>query len=152
MLNKILSLILSFFLFIGLGMSVWADEGQPIDLSSYKGKVVLVDFWASWCGPCRESFPWLNKMHTNKSSEGLVVIGVNVDEDSNDAKQFLEKFPAKFKLIFDPKGNHASYYNIPGMPTTLIFDKQGKLVHQHSGFRKSEISGYEKHINQALAQ
>jgi len=129
-----------------------AGDGKPVDISAYKGKVVMVDFWASWCGPCRKSFPWLNEMHRTKSSKGLMIIGVNVDENSQDAQQFLKKNPAVFKLIYDPKGQHASFYDLPGMPTTLIFDRQGKLVHKHAGFKTNKTKEYEQVIDQVLAQ
>lgn len=148
---KIITPLLIVFLFV-VSTTAWSADGKPIDISAYKGKVVLVDFWASWCAPCRKSFPWLNKMHQTKTSKGLVIIGVNVDENSQDAKHFLEQNKALFKLIYDPKGQHASFYNIPGMPTTLIFDRQGKLHHQHSGFKTKKIGEYEQVIDQILAK
>ena len=116
------------------------------------GNVVLVDFWASWCPPCRESFPWLNKMQQQKSAQGLVVIGMNVDENKQNAEQFLKQYPADFKIMYDPKGQYASHYNIPGMPTSLLFDKQGKLLHTSVGFKLTETAEYERIIDQVLAQ
>ncbi|MBK8453804.1 MAG: TlpA disulfide reductase family protein [Thiofilum sp.] len=124
--------------------------GKPLDLRPYKGKVVMVDFWASWCPPCKNSFPWLNKMVREKSAQGLVVIGVNVDENSADAKRFLAQIPAKFPIIYDPKGEYPSYYNIPGMPSTIIFDRNGKKVYMHQGFRLTKVMEYEAALNQAL--
>lgn len=134
-----------------LASSASLANGKAIDISAYKGKVVMVDFWASWCTPCRKSFPWLNQMHASKSSQGLVILGVNVDEDSADAQRFLKKYQADFKLLYDPKGEYASFYNIPGMPTSLIFDRNGKLVHQHSGFKLKNVTEYETQIDKALA-
>lgn len=151
--NKVLKKIsiLIFLTFISTN-SVIASNGKPVDLSAYKGKVVMVDFWASWCTPCRKSFPWLNQMQSRKSSQGLVIIGVNVDEDSADAELFLKKYQANFKLFYDPKGEYASYYDIPGMPTSLIFDRNGELIHQHSGFKLKNIKEYERDIDNALAR
>lgn len=126
--------------------------GKPFDLSAYKGKVVMVDFWASWCGPCRDSFPWMNEMSVKKADNGLVILGVNVDENLEDASKFLAANTAKFNIIYDPKGEHASYYEILGMPTTLIFDREGNLQHQHAAFKLSQVAEYEAFIDKALAQ
>ncbi|HFC93033.1 MAG TPA: TlpA family protein disulfide reductase, partial [Leucothrix mucor] len=83
MLTKLKQLVFGICLLIGLSSLSWAtDKGKPIDLTAYKGKVVLVDFWASWCSPCRQSFPWLNKMQQKYEAKGLVIIGANVDENS----------------------------------------------------------------------
>ena len=132
--------------------SATAKDGQAYDLSAYKGKVVMLDFWASWCIPCRKSFPWLNQMQVEKSSKGLVIIGINVDEDVADAERFLQKYAADFKIEYDPKGKYASFYDIPGMPTSLMFDRNGKLIHQHSGFKLKNVAEYEQAINDALAK
>ena len=148
MLNK---LFITFFFSLFLSANVFAEEGKPLDISAYKGKVVLVDFWASWCAPCRKSFPWLNDMQKQYASKGLVILGVNVDENPQDAQRFLKENPAIFKLIYDPKGQHASFYDLPGMPTTLIFDRQGKLAHRHSGFLTAKVQEYEQLIVQSLA-
>jgi thiol-disulfide isomerase/thioredoxin len=129
---------------------VLAGESKPIDLSAYKGKVVLVDFWASWCLPCKESFPWLNKIKNKTEFKDLVIIGINVDENIQDAKRFLEQQPAEFSIIYDSSGSHAEYYNVLGMPTTLIFDKQGELISQHIGFKENKVKEYEQNIYQAL--
>lgn len=130
--------------------SIAQADGKPLDLSAYKGKVVYVDFWASWCSPCRKSFPWLNQTQENKQANGLVVLGVNVDEDRTDADQFLVKYPAQFNVLFDPKGEYATYYNLLGMPSALIFDRNGNLLHQHNGFLEDQIPSYEKAIDDAL--
>ncbi|WP_020559647.1 TlpA disulfide reductase family protein [Thiofilum flexile] len=146
-----LSKVLSYScLLLALGISSVQANGKPLDLSPYKGKVVMVDFWASWCPPCKNSFPWLNKMVREKSAQGLVVIGVNVDEDSADAKRFLAQIPAKFPIIYDPKGDYPSYYNIPGMPSTIIFDRNGKKLYMHQGFKLTKVMQYEAELNKAL--
>ncbi len=147
-------ILLKFFLFIALSISssATAQDTQAFDLSAYKGKVVLIDFWASWCIPCRKSFPWLNEMQATKAAEGLVIIGLNVDEDRADAERFLQKYPADFKVEFDPKGGYASHYEIRGMPTSLIFDRDGQLIHHHTGFRLSDVAEYESAIDKALAK
>ena len=110
----------------------------------------MVDFWASWCKACEQSFPWLNKIQAEKTSQGLVVLGINVDEDRSDANSFLQKHPANFKLLFDSSGSYAEYYKVIGMPTTLIFDRNGQLINQHVGFKSKKIKEYEQLINSAL--
>lgn len=150
MFTKILT---QYCLFVCLSLTSFTGmaEGKPLDLSAYKGQVVMVDFWASWCGPCRESFPWLNEMVAKKKSQGLVILGVSVDEDLKDAAKFLATNPAQFDIIYDPKGEYASYYDIPGMPTSLIFDRNGKLQHQHAAFKLNKVAEYEQYIDNALA-
>src|SRR4051812_16001142 len=85
-----------------------ADTAGALDLARYRGKVVLVDFWASWCEPCRHSFPWLNAMQAKYADRGLVVIGVNVDRERADADRFLRDVPAKFQIVYDPEGTLAA--------------------------------------------
>ena len=150
MFNKIL-VQSCLFLFLSLASLTSIAGGKPLDLSAYKGQVVMVDFWASWCTPCRESFPWLNEMVAKKKAQGLVVLGVSVDENLKDAEKFLAANPAQFEIIYDPEGEYASYYDIPGMPTSLIFDRDGKLQHQHSAFKLNKVAEYEQYIDNALA-
>ena len=116
--------------------AVPAAASEPLELAQHRGKVVLVDFWASWCEPCRQSFPWLNEMQA-KYGDRLVVIGVNVDRERADAERFLTQVPAQFQVIYDPNGELASRYDVMGMPSSYVFDTSGTLVDQHIGFRKS---------------
>lgn len=119
-------------------------------LKPYLGKVTYVDFWASWCAPCAESFPWLNQLKA-KYGERLNVVGVNVDEDTVAGQRFLQKHPAQFPIVADPKGQLAARYAISGMPSSVILDAQGRVVHQHSGFKSGQVADYEAAIDQALA-
>lgn len=124
-------------------------SAAPAPLDGYAGKVVYVDFWASWCTPCAESFPWLNTLE-KKFGSRLAVVGVNVDESSADADRFLKRHPAQFDIVRDPQGRIASHYTLPGMPTALILDEQGKVVHIHSGFRRADVADYEAVIGDVL--
>ncbi|GAA6183973.1 TlpA disulfide reductase family protein [Aliiglaciecola sp. 2_MG-2023] len=125
---------------------------QDIKLSDYKGKVVYLDFWASWCKPCRKSFPWMNEMTRKYESEGLVVLAVNLDKDGKLAQKFLTKYPAQFKIAFDPQGSLASQYQIPGMPTSYLINRQGELVVAHKGFHVDKSASYEQEIVTLLNQ
>jgi cytochrome c biogenesis protein CcmG/thiol:disulfide interchange protein DsbE len=118
---------------------------MELDVARYKGKVVYLDFWASWCVPCRKSFPWLNEMAA-KYPQDLVVVGINVDNERAPAMKFLEKFPAHFPLVFDPQAKLAAEYQLEGMPSAVLLDRDGKVVYRHVGFREEKKADYEKLI------
>jgi len=121
------------------------DSGK-IKLDDYKGKVVYVDFWASWCGPCAQSFPWMNSMQSKYGSKGFQIIGINVDAKNEDAKKFLVSTPASFVVAYDPKGVTPKQYGLLGMPSSYLIDKTGKVVFVHSGFNKSDAGVLEAKI------
>ncbi|HFB66910.1 MAG TPA: TlpA family protein disulfide reductase [Aeromonadales bacterium] len=130
--------------------SFTANAASPIDLSPYKGKVVYLDFWASWCVPCRESFPWMNQLRRDFKTKDLAIIAVNVDKNPELVAQFLKKYPASFKIMYDAKGEHASYYKLQGMPSSFIFDREGKLVKSHKGFFTKNKQRYEQEIREVV--
>jgi thiol-disulfide isomerase/thioredoxin len=114
------------------------------------GKVVLVDFWASWCGPCRHSFPWLNDMATKYADQGFEVLGVNLDTEADEAARFLAKLPARFPVVYDPEGVTPALYNVKGMPTSVLIGRDGTVRYQHIGFTQQSREGLEAAIKQAL--
>ena len=128
-----------------------ADVGT-FDLKNYQGKVVYLDFWASWCVPCRKSFPWLNQLRNRYSEKQLVIVAVNLDKEAALAADFLKQYPANFDIFYDPEGVLAKQYQIPGMPTSIVFSAQGKVIAAHSGFFKKKISEYESVIAAAIKQ
>jgi cytochrome c biogenesis protein CcmG/thiol:disulfide interchange protein DsbE len=105
-----------------------------LDLGAFRGKVVYLDFWASWCAPCRESFPWMNRLEEQFAREGLVVIAVNVDRDRAEAERFLRAHPADFRIVFDPDGLLPDKFGVRGMPTSVLIDRQGEVRLRHEGF------------------
>lgn len=121
-----------------------------VNLKDLRGKVVYVDFWASWCAPCKKSFPWLNTMQEKYADKGLTIIGINVDKDPGLAEKFLEKTPANFTMAFDPEGELASKYKLIGMPSSYLIDRNGKIQYTHVGFRVSKSQNYEKSIQELL--
>jgi thiol-disulfide isomerase/thioredoxin len=121
-----------------------------LDLSSYRGRVVIVDFWASWCKPCRESIPWLNRMHRDYASQGLVIIGVNVDANRADADRFLRDVPIDFNVLYDAGGALATRFEVPAMPSSYVFDRDGKLVQTHIGFRNTKRDAREAELRKLL--
>jgi cytochrome c biogenesis protein CcmG/thiol:disulfide interchange protein DsbE len=126
--------------------------GSEINLADYKGKVVYLDFWASWCGPCKQSFPWMNAMQTKYGPQGLKVIAVNLDANKADWKQFLDIVPANFVVAFDQKGMVARQYNIKGMPTSLLIGRDGKIIVQHAGFNAADRATLEQAIETLIGK
>ncbi len=121
-----------------------------VKLAKLQGKVVYVDFWASWCGPCRQSFPWMNEMQAKYGARGLQVVGVNVDANNADARQFLASTPARFTIGFDPQGATPRSYGIKGMPSSVLIGPDGKVLLEHSGFRDADRAELESKIQSAL--
>ena len=124
----------------------------PLDLDAYKGKVVYLDFWASWCGPCKLSFPWMNDAQAHFGPAGLVIVAVNVDHDRALAEKFLSQHGASFKVLFDPKGQLASQYKVAGMPTSVVIGRDGKIHFEHTGFFENREDEYELQISQLLQE
>lgn len=121
-----------------------------VKLAKLQGKVVYVDFWASWCGPCRQSFPWMNEMQARYGAKGLQIVGVNVDAKTDDARQFLTTTPARFAIAFDPQGATPRSYGIKGMPSSVLIGPDGKVLMEHSGFREADRAELESKIQSAL--
>ncbi len=122
------------------------------NLPEHKGYVVYLDFWASWCGPCVASFPWLNQLKTDLEGSGLRVISVNLDANHDDATAFLQKFPASFKVLFDPDGRLAKQYQVEGMPSSYLFDRDGNLVARHIGFTLRDQSKLRNLVESTLKE
>ena len=122
-------------------------------LPATAGKVVLVDFWASWCAPCKASFPVLNQLQAKYGAKGLVVVGVSVDEDAAKYKAFAEKKSAAFTIVHDTAHKAAATFNISTMPTSFVVDRKGVVRFVHNGFHgaKSEAE-YVKQIEALLAE
>lgn len=127
-------------------------NGDKVSLSDYKGKVVIVDFWASWCRPCKEGFPFLSELFEEYSDNGFTVIGVNLDEDVNNMKNFIQKLgkEVKFINISDPDSKIGNLYNVEAIPTTLVIDKKGILRYMHVGFSSDEKSKFKTEIETLL--
>lgn len=122
------------------------------DLSAYAGKVVYLDFWASWCAPCRRSFPWMNDMLARYEADGLVIVSVNVDTERALADAFLAETPAGFPVIHDPAGSIAAAWGLMGMPSSFLIDRNGQLASRHVGFRSDSPQAYETEIRALLEQ
>jgi thiol-disulfide isomerase/thioredoxin len=129
-----------------------SPSAPSLPLDSLRGKVVLVDFWASWCGPCKKSFPWMNSLLEKHSSEGLVILAVNLDKKRADADAFLAKQEAGPRIVFDPGGVLAKSYALQAMPSSFIYDRRGTLREKHLGFTEKDAKGLEEKIIELLAE
>ena len=129
----------------------YSFSAEPLDLSFYEGKLVYVDFWASWCKPCQKSFPWMVSMKNKYGKDGLVILAVNVDSDRRLASEFIKTHDVSgLKIIYDVDSGYAEHYDLVGMPSSLLFDRQGKLVHQEAGFNERKMGEYEHLISTHL--
>ena len=124
----------------------------PAELISLQGRVIYLDFWASWCTPCRQSFPWMQALQTEYASRGLTVIAVNLDEDRAAADTFLRRFHPGFQIHFDPQGRWAEQFGVKGMPTSVVIDRHGVPRFTHSGFVPDDRQTYTRHVEQLLAE
>ena len=145
-------------------LAVAQDAGKPapdfqlpsgdktLKLSELRGRVVYLDFWASWCGPCRQSFPWMNGLQEKYAAQGLTIVGVNVDQKRADADKFLADTPAKFTLAYDASGATPKAYGVKVMPTSLLIGPDGTVQAVHKGFREADRDELEAMIKSALAK
>lgn len=141
--NSVRGALLALVCLVAISPNAQAVDAASLDIKAHAGKVVIVDFWASWCAPCRQSIPWLNDMQAKYAARGLVVIGVNVDTERPLAQKFLAQTPARFEIVYDAQGRLPQEYGVQGMPASFIFDRAGRLVGKHLGFKNAGRDEYE---------
>lgn len=126
------------------------EPGKLSGIADYKGNLVYLDFWASWCGPCRQSLPIMNKIREQYAEYGFEVVAVNVDENLDDALGFLEQYPVSYPVLLDPEGKMPAMYDVQGMPTAYLIDRKGVIIYKHEGFKKSDEAKIEAMIKENL--
>ena len=154
--NSIFALVLSVFAASGLASSglegqaapdfaLKSSTGENLRLSEYRGDVVMVNFWATWCGPCRQEMPLLDELYNRYQRVGFNLLGVNIDDDSRRAMQMIEELGVNFPVLFDARKEVSELYEVEAMPVTVIIDRQGTVRYVHHGYKP----GYEdKYLDQ----
>ncbi|PCI44628.1 MAG: redoxin [Moraxellaceae bacterium] len=154
---KISTLMLIMVFFSGLSVAKEINQpapnftlkslsGKNLKLSEFRGQVILLNFWASWCGPCRQEMPVLEEIHNRYKDLGFTVLGVNVDEDSEKAKQLLKDIPVSFPVLLDIQNHTSELYHLEAMPTTILIDRDGTMRYLHKGYQP----GFEEHYKQEI--
>jgi peroxiredoxin len=128
------------------------QAGKEVDLQKLKGKVVVIDFWASWCGPCKQELPVLEALHKKYESKGLVIVGVNIDSSEKKMRNFLKATPLTFRRVHDKKLQVASRYEPSTMPSSYFIGRDGKIRHVHEGFRKEDAGKLEARVKELLGE
>jgi peroxiredoxin len=127
-------------------------QGSNIRLSEYRGQVVLINFWASWCGPCRQEMPHLNELQKKYEALGFTVFGVNVEQDRKMADQVLKDIPVSFPILFDESNAVSELYDVDAMPVTVLVDRNGDIRFAHRGYKSGNEDVYERQIRSLIKE
>ncbi len=127
-------------------------DGKNIKLSELAGNVVLVNFWASWCGPCRQEMPLLNAIHNKYEPLGFTVLGVNVEEQVANARSYIDERPVDFPILLDGDNQMSQVYNVIAMPTTVVIDRDGKIRFIHQGYQSGDEAKYHSMIKKLVRE
>ena len=129
-----------------------AKDGGRVALSDLKGQVVMVNFWATWCGPCRQEMPHLEALYQRYSDLGFTLLGVNVEEDSSGADEFLAETPVSFPILFDPENQVSELYDVVAMPSTVMIDRDGNMRFIHHGYQPGYENEYQSQIRALIRE
>jgi peroxiredoxin len=129
-----------------------SDSGRNVRLSELRGRVVLVNFWASWCSPCRQELPLLNKLYTQYRNAGFMLLAVNVDDNRKDAEAMLKRLGLRVPTLFDDSKKVAKLYGVDTMPATLVIDRDGRVRYVHRGYYEGYERKYEQQVRELLKE
>jgi peroxiredoxin len=156
------ALVTFLLLAAGTTLAAWGDpapdfalqsrDGQLISLSELKGEVVLINFWASWCGPCRQEMPLLEALYQRYAPLGFTMLGVNTDEDSSSAENMLAENPVSFPILYDSSNEVTRLYNVVAMPSTVLVDREGNIRYLHAGYQPGYEDDYQDQIRTLIRE
>ncbi|BFM17725.1 TlpA disulfide reductase family protein [Maricurvus nonylphenolicus] len=129
-----------------------SNGGKNLRLSEHRGEVVMINFWASWCGPCRQEMPELDKLHQRYQDAGFTVLGVNVETDTKAANKLLKKIPVTFPVLYDTESTASKLFDVDAMPTTLLVDRNGQLRYLHRGYKPGYEDKYRQQIKELIRE
>ena len=129
-----------------------SSTGENLRLSEYRGDVVMINFWATWCGPCRQEMPLLDQLYTRYERVGFNLLGVNIDDDSRRAMQMIEELGVNFPVLFDARKEVSKLYDVIAMPSTVILDREGNLRYVHHGYEPGYENDYQDQIRALLKE
>ena len=134
------------------GFALQSRDGGAVSLDELRGNVVMINFWATWCGPCRQEMPHLEALHQRYSGLGFTLLGVNVEDDPTGAAKWLEETPVSFPILFDPNNEVSELYDVVAMPTTVLVDRQGNKRFLHHGYQPGYENDYQTQIRALIRE
>lgn len=134
------------------GFTLPARDGRQVSLAQFKGNVVMLNFWASWCGPCRQEMPLLESIYQKYKDLGFTLVGVNVEPDSGKANAWLKATPVNYPILYDTQSKVSQLYQVQAMPTTVIIDRKGMVRFLHRGYLPGDENEYLDSIRALIVQ
>jgi peroxiredoxin len=132
--------------------SLMSRSGEQVSLEDLKGQVVMINFWATWCGPCRREMPHLEALHQRYSNLGFTLLGINVEDDTRGVEKFLRETPVSFEVLYDPTNKVSALYDVIAMPSTVMVDREGNLRFMHHGYQAGFEHEYQAQIRALLRE
>ncbi|AOY87353.1 redoxin [Marinobacter salinus] len=127
-------------------------SGENLRLEDHRGEVVMLNFWASWCGPCRQEMPLMNEIYDRYKDLGFTILAVNVDENRDEALRFLDSVPVDYPILYDPESSVSELYEVQAMPTTIMIDRDGNARYVHYGYQPGYEDEYEQQIRKLVRE
>jgi peroxiredoxin len=127
-------------------------EGRNLRLQEQRGQVVLVNFWASWCGPCKQEMPHLNRLYDKYRASGFTLLGVNIDDDAKHGAATAAKWGVRFPVLLDAEKTVTKLYDLGAMPSTVLIDRDGRVRYLHRGYREGVEEAYERQIRELVKE